>query len=167
MTRGRARAPERYLTEAELDEALDTAVADGDGRLVQRLCFVKNCYAGETATEAARRVGASRSTGSRWLDRWNRGGVEALRPDFGGGRPSKLDPEEREALRERLAAEEPWTTAAVREVIAAEFGVEYAPGYLPRLLRDLGLSYARATEIDGDEDKPDVDGRTPLVGFFE
>ena len=167
MTRGRARKPERYLTEAELDEALDTAIADGEARLVQRLCFVKNCYAGDTATEAARRVGASRSTGSRWLDRWNAGGVEALRPDFGGGRPSKLAPDERKALRERLAAGEPWTTEAVREVIAEEFGVDYAPGYLPRLLGDLGLSYARADEIERPEDVPDVDGRTPLVGFFE
>ncbi len=169
MTRGRAREPERLLTEGELDAAIEQAVEDGAARLVQRLCFVRNCYAGDTATEAARRVGASRSSGSRWLDRWNAGGVEGLRPDFGGGRPSKLDDGELVELRERLEAGQPWTTAEVRELIRAEFGVVYAPGYLPRLLRELGLSYLAADEVGDDYggEVTDEDGRTPLVGFFE
>lgn len=178
MVSGRQRRPERHLTEAELDEAIASARSDGDPHLLQRLCFLKNCYAGDTATEAANRVGVSRSTGSRWLDRWNDGGMEALRPGYGGGRPTKLDADERERLGDRLAADGPWTTAAVGRVLREEFDVEYAPGYLPRLLRSLGLSYARADEIDGasdvrqggegsEGDRPALDGRTPLVGYFE
>lgn len=166
MPRGRRREATRYLTEAELDEAIAGARSAGEAYLLQRLCFVKNCYAGDTATEAARRVGVSRSTGSRWLDRWNEAGVEGLGPDFGGGRPPKLDGEERAAVRKRLAAGEPWTTAEVRELLREEFGVEYAPGYLPRLLRSLGLSYARPDEVD-ERDGDERDARTPVVGFFE
>lgn len=168
MARGRAGAVDRLLTEAELDDAIEDATQAGEARLVQRLCFVKNCYRGDSATAAARRVGASSSTGSRWLARWNEAGVEGLGPDYGGGRPSKLDAGARERLRERLRAGGPWTTATVRELLREEFDVEYAPGYLPRLLRSLGLSYRDPESVDLPGELRDrIDGRTPVVGFFD
>ena len=159
---------DRLLAAAELDEAIATATRDGEARLLQRLCFVKNCYAGDSAAEAARRVGVSSSTGARWADRWNEAGVAGLRPDYGGGRPPKLDAGARERLRERLRAEGPTTTADVRALLREEFGVEYAPGYLPRLLRSLGLSYRDPASVDLPADLAGrIDGRTPVVGFFE
>ena len=168
MARGRAVTVERLLTDAELADAVREAVRAGEARLVQRLCFVKNCYAGDSASEAAERVGVSSSTGARWVARWNEAGVEGLRPDYAGGRPPKLDDEARAALRDRLAADGPWTTAEVRALLREEFDVDYAPGYLPRLLRSLGLSYRRPGEVDLPEALAErIDGRTPVVGFFE
>jgi transposase len=168
MTRGRPLAVDRLVTEDELDDAIAAATQAGEARLVQRLCFVKNCYRGDSASEAARRVGVSSSTGSRWVDRWNEAGVEGLQPDYGGGRPAKLDAAARERLRERLAADGPWTTAAVRELLGEEFDVAYAPGYLPRLLRSLGCSYRDPETValpEGLDER--IDGRTPVVGFFD
>lgn len=154
----------RLLTDDELDAAIRAAVTGGEARLVQRLCFVKHCYAGASRAAAARRVGASSSTGARWADRWNAAGVEGLRPDYGGGRPPKLDGDARGRLRERLRADAPWTTADVRALLAEEFGVEYAPGYLPRLLRSLGFAYRDPESVDlPDELAERIDGRTPVV----
>jgi len=168
MPRGRPREVERLLAPGALDGAIARARSAGDARLLQRLCFVRNCYAGDAASEAARRVGVSSSTGVRWLDRWNEAGVAGLEPDFGGGRPPKLDADDRERLRERLRANGPLTTAGVRALIREAFGVEYAPGYLPRLLRSLGCTYRDPQEVALPSGlAAEIDGRTPVVGFFE
>lgn len=181
MTRGQQTEVERHLTEAELDEAIRQAKKNDEPHLLQRLCFIKNRYSGDTTTEAAERVGASQSAGNRWIKAWNEAGIDGLRPAFGGGRPAKLDPDEKDELAAILEANEPWTTAEILALIEDRYGVEYSRGYLPRLLRSLGMTYAKPRPEDPDRpadaeailddrleetlDEID-DGRTPVVGFF-
>ena len=75
---------ERHLSEEELRAAIKQA---DDRKVVRRLCFVSNLYAGDTIEEAARRVGASQGTGSEWLSRWNEAGLRGLIPRFGAAAP--------------------------------------------------------------------------------
>jgi len=64
------------------------------------------------------------------------------------GRKPKLAPRQREALRTRLLrgaracgfATDLWTSPRVRELIERVFHVQYHVDYLPRLLKELGLS---------------------------
>ncbi|GCF14482.1 hypothetical protein Harman_24170 [Haloarcula mannanilytica] len=81
-----------HLSPAELDRAINEAQAADETRLVRRLCFVKNLYQGKTQQQAGNTVGVSQPTSSRWARVWNDGGVDGLRPRFGGGRPPKLTP---------------------------------------------------------------------------
>jgi transposase len=111
--------------------------------MIRRLGFIKNLYKGDTIAEAADRQGKSQPTGARWAERWNTGGIDGLKPDYGGGRPPKLDDEERTELEELLKADEPWTTQEIRHLIKERFGVEYHPNYIYELLRDLGMNYAK------------------------
>lgn len=143
MGRGRRKAIERHLTEEEIDEQLATA---DDPKIVQRLCFLKNLYAGDTLGEAARRVGKSQPTSVRWAERWNEGGLEKLAPNYGDGRPSKLDETEREQLIATLEAEQPWTVREVRQLIEDEFDVTYHPNYIHELLRSLDVHYVKRPE---------------------
>jgi len=140
MGRERRKEIERHLTEAELDEKLDETT---DPKLIQRLVFLKNLYAGDTLEEAARRVGKSQPTGVRWANRWNENGLDGLAPDWGGGRPPKLDEADQARLRELLKADGPWTTQEIRQLIEDEFGVTYHPNYIHDFLRSLGLHYAK------------------------
>ena len=89
----------RHLPEGEIDELLREA--EDDHRL-RRIGFVKNLYQGDTIPEAADREGRSPATGGRWAEAWNEGGFDELMPSFGGGRPPKLDEDERDELIERL-----------------------------------------------------------------
>ena len=82
MSRDRRTDVVRHLTEEDLERLL--AGAD-DPTVVRRLIFIKNLYAGDTLEEAANRIGKSASTGSRWVRRWNDGGLGKLTPNFGGG----------------------------------------------------------------------------------
>jgi transposase len=129
-----------HLTENEIDEKL--AEADDDD-IVRRLNFLKNLAQGDTIKEAANRVGRSESTGDRWAEDWNDGGLEGLAPSYGGGRPPKLDDDEQEQLLERLREDQPWKSQEIQHLLVVEFDVEYHPDYLGTFLRELGLSYAK------------------------
>lgn len=136
MANGRRKEIHEHLTEEDLDEMLRET---DDPEMVRRLGFVKNLYKGDTITEAADRQGMSQPTGVRWTERWNAGGIEGLKPDYDGGRPPKLDGDERAQLRTQLKETGPRTTREIRHLINAEFGVTYHPNYIYKLLRELGV----------------------------
>lgn len=140
MSGPRRKEIKRHLTEDELDEKI---VEVDDEHILRRLIFIKSLYRGDTLEEAAERVGRSDATGSRWANQWNEGGLAELAPDFGGGRPPKLDDAERERFLEFLAADEPWTSQEIRYLLDEEFDVTYHPAYLSEFLRSLGLTYAK------------------------
>lgn len=98
-----------HLSEEELDRAINEAQKADEARLVRRLCFVKNLYAGDVLEEAARRVGVSQANSSRWAHAWNDTGVDGLRPSFGGGRPPKLSDKQFAEMCEILKEGQPWT----------------------------------------------------------
>ncbi len=140
MERSRRKEIKHRLSEEEIDELLREA--EDDHRL-RRIGFLKNLYQGDSIPEAADREGRSAATGDRWADAWNEGGLEALMPSFGGGRPPKLDEEEQEELVEMLREDQPWKSQEIQHLLQEEFGVTYNPDYLGTFLRNLGLSYAK------------------------
>jgi len=40
-------------------------------------------------------VGVSKVIGYVWLEKWNKQGMEGLKPNYGGGRPSELSEEQK------------------------------------------------------------------------
>lgn len=138
----------RHLTETELDQAVAEAQKAGETRLVRRLCYVKNLYAGDTREQAGNRVGISRSTTRRWAQAWNDGGVDGLRPGFGGGRPPKLSATQFDELCELLEEGQPWTPQQIHTLINDRYGVTYHPAHLSRKLRQAGMNYAKPRPMD-------------------
>ncbi|WP_277542877.1 helix-turn-helix domain-containing protein [Haloarcula laminariae] len=126
------------IPEAEVDRLL--RAADSVERL-RRLGFLKNLYQGDSIQEAITREGRSTSTGYRWVHQWNDGGLEAMLPDYGGGRPSKLSDSEQTAFRKIIRQRQPVSTETVVSILDEEFDVEYASDYLPQVLERLGLTY--------------------------
>lgn len=140
MGNNRRKEIKHHLTEDEIDELLKDA---DDEHELRRIGFIKNLYQGDKIPDAADREGRSASTGDRWADAWNEGGIAELMPSFGGGRPPKIDEEEQEELLELLREGQPWKSQEIQNLIKQEFGVEYHPVYLGEFLRNLGLSYAK------------------------
>jgi transposase len=136
---GREKEIVRHLSEEDLGRLLTDT---DDEKVSKRLTFIKRLYKGATLTEAADDVGMSSGTGSHWAKRWNEGGLGQLTPNFGGGRPPKLDETEQEELLELLRDGEPWKKQEIQQLLIDEFAVEYHPTHLPEFLSDLGLSYA-------------------------
>ncbi|HZD42501.1 MAG TPA: IS630 family transposase, partial [Methanomicrobiales archaeon] len=129
----------RHLSEDDLNRLLAESTNE---KLTERLIFLKRIYKGATLEDAADDVGRSSATGTRWARRWNKGGLGLLMPNFGGGRPPKLDEEQREYLLELLRDGQPWKKQEIQHLINEEFDVEFHPVYLSTFLEKLGLSYA-------------------------
>lgn len=112
--------------------------------------------------EIARRLGVSRAAVSQWARRLADGGMRALQRRKPPGRPPRLSGEQQRVLRGLLQRgatatgfpTERWTMGRVGQVIEREFGVNYHPHYLNRLLRRLDWSWQqplpRARERDED-----------------
>lgn len=130
----------RRLDEGTLEEAIDAAQRAGDARLLRRLCFVRNLYEGDSATEAGRRVGVSSATASRWARRWETDGVDGLRPGSRDGRPAALDAGDRAALASALEQRPRWTIEDVRRLIDRGFDVSYSIRHVYRIVDELGCA---------------------------
>lgn len=103
---------------------------------------------GFSQADVARELEVSRQSVSRWHQAWREGGVAALKKAKRAGRPPLLTPAElkrveRQLLKGAVAngfASELWTLERVATVIAKETGVEYHPGHVWRLLKQMGWS---------------------------
>jgi transposase len=102
-------------------------------------------------SEVARRVRVCRQTVSRWAEEFQTGGMAALQKAGRAGRKPELSDADRKRLEEllvqgpeKLGYETPlWTCARVTHLIDKEFGVEYHPGHVWKILDDLGWSCQR------------------------
>lgn len=109
------------------------------GRLLQE---------GRGVREVAHLVGAAPSSVSRWKKKVEAGGLEALRAKPHPGRRARLTTQQKGQLAAILvqgavAAGFPtdlWTLARVAQVIEREFGVQYHPGHVWYILRDMDWS---------------------------
>lgn len=130
----------KHLSEKELETLIKN---EKNKRFAERLFFIRGLYAGEGVETAARKLGRCKVTGYHWLKRWNAHGLEGLKLNFGGGRPAKLSSTKREQLKQKLQEKGHWTTREVRKLIQDEFGKDYSPANMSRVLRSLGMRYAK------------------------
>lgn len=98
--------------------------------------------------ETARIMGVSRESIRFWRKLFKENGKEGLKVTPPDGRPPKINEKERELLREGLIkgakacgfSTDLWTLSRVAKHIKEEFGVEYHPGHVWRILRKMGFS---------------------------
>jgi len=103
---------------------------------------------GLNQSEVARRVGVHRQSVSRWVRQLEREGRRGLKRAGRAGRKPRLRAQDLERIRralkrgpEALGYETGlWTAARVAHLIEQECGVQYHPGHVWRLLRQLGWS---------------------------
>lgn len=96
----------------------------------------------------ARWLGASKSSVSRWYRAYQEQGPNGLLPQAVPGRPTKISLKQKEDLAKQLLAgpmaygyrTDLWTLQRVARVIQKEFGVQYHPNHVWRLLLGMGWS---------------------------
>ena len=106
---------------------------------------------GCSLNEAARRLGCGASSVMRWYHARRRGGEKALRVRFSPGRPHKLTAQQEARLIKLLLKGSMargyrtnlWTTARIARLIAEEFGVDYHPHHIGRLMHRLKWSHQK------------------------
>ena len=96
----------------------------------------------------AEALGVSPAAVTRWRQAWQKGGDKALAAKPHPGGKSRLTPAELRRLAKLLLngprlhgySTELWTLERVAEVIAVNFGVQYHPGHVWKILRAMAWS---------------------------
>jgi len=113
----------------------------------RRLQAAQALQSGLSQSQVARKFGVSRTTASRWFRALNGNGVEGLRKRRATGRPSRLKPEQLQAVADvynngpRAAGFETntWSGERFAAAIFNHFGVRYDPDHVGRIIHRLGL----------------------------
>ena len=131
------------------------AERDGAYRVAKRLQAVVLNAEGRTSGELAAVLKAPRSKISEWLSRYQAQGVEGLLEGRRSGRPPELNPKQRKQLEDILESgpvaygldNGVWTSPMIAWVIEEEFGVNYHPGHVRKVLHRLGFSVQRPRRV--------------------
>ena len=114
----------------------------------QRRTAARLLEQGMMPIRVAEALGVSPAAVTRWKQAWQKGGEDALAGKPHPGGTSRLTPAQRRRL-VRLLLQGPrkhgyrtelWTLARVAEVIAVNFGVQYHPGHVWKILRAMAWS---------------------------
>ena len=127
----------------------------------RRLKAAKLFARGQSPSEVARLLKVRRQSAHDWQQRWQEGGVAALRSRGAAGPKRKLSATQRAELAAALV-EGPqahghttavWTLPRVAKLIEGRTGQNYHPGHVWRVLRSLGFSCQQPTRraIERDE----------------
>src|ERR1700677_3322510 len=120
-------------------------------RVAKRLRAVILNSQGHTSGELAIILQAPRSRVSQWLQQYQAEGVDGLLEGFRSGRPSELTGKQQQKLADILDSGPVaygldngiWTSPMISWLIEEEFGVQYHPGHVRKLLHVLGFSVQR------------------------
>lgn len=120
-------------------------------------------FAGGKLTQAgiARQLGVTRTSVHRWFQAWRKGGVTRLRGAGRAGRKPRLEASDwrrldkvlRGGARRQGFPTEIWTLPRIATVIERTTGIEYHPGHVWKLLRNLGWSLQRPTRQAKERDE--------------
>jgi transposase len=131
------------------------AERDGAYRVAKRLQAVVLNAQGRTSGELAQILQAPRSKVSEWLARYQAHGIEGLLEGQRSGRPAQLTSQQRQQLGDILDSGPVaygldtgvWTSPMIAWVVQEEFGVQYHPGHVRKLLHELGFSMQRPKRV--------------------
>ena len=131
------------------------AERDGAYRVAKRLQAVVLNAEGRTSGELATVLKAPRSKVSEWLSRYQQFGLDGLLEGYRSGRPPALTPQQRTQLGDILDSgpvaygldNGVWTSPMIAWVVEEEFGVQYHPGHVRKLLHGLGFSVQRPRRV--------------------
>ena len=146
----------RYLRlsseKAQLLSALKKeAEKDGALRVAKRIHAVLLNHQKHSSGEISRMLEAPRSKVSLWLGQYEEYGWEGLLEGHRSGRPRQLDEQQRQGLSAILDSgpvaygfvSGVWTSPMIARVIQEEYQVDYHPGHVRKLLKELGFSVQR------------------------
>ena len=137
---------QKHMSQEELQKRIKTL--EIDVKVLKRLYFIKYRYNGLTIEQASKLVGISKPIGYIWQSRWNEKGYDGLIPRYAGGRPSKLDQDQKDRLNQLLSQKSVWTTEEVRLLVEKEFDVEHTPKQIRIIVKTLGMRYAKPYTYD-------------------
>lgn len=125
-------------------------------RTRDRLEMVRLSHSGRSVPQIACHLGVSEKRVRHWIKTFLAAGFAALADRPPVGRPSRLTPAIREAVRQELAkGDRTWTAPQLAEWIDQQSGVRVSPSHLRRFRGRWQLSWKRTPRSVKHKQKPD------------
>lgn len=132
----------------------------GSMKLFKKAVCVLKIIAGERYKTTSEQLCISEETIRLWKIDFMLRGLDSLRYEKPGGRPSKLSKKQKEELIFILKAGPElagfisgcWNTPMIQQLIEKIYGVLYTPQYLSTLLKNLGFSFQKAAFVGAKRD---------------
>jgi transposase len=125
-------------------------------RTRDRLEMVRLAHRGQSVPQIAHHLGISAKRVRHWIKTFLARGFDARTDRPPVGRPSRLTPAIREAVRQELAkGDRTWTAPQLVEWIEQQFGVRVSPSHLRRFRGRWQLSWKRTPRSVKHKPKPD------------
>ena len=129
------------------------AQTDKAPRVALRLQALLLSADGLTPPQIADLLHVHRTRVHAWVCHWNEYGPEGIKEGHRSGRPCELTPKQLQHLHDVVESgpvaygfnSGVWTSPVLADVIQEEFGVDYHPGHVRKLLHRLGCSVQRPT----------------------
>lgn len=138
-------------TIARLKRLMKEANEDGEYRVAWRIHGVILNLEGYSNPEVSEVLKVHRSKPVIWMRSWNDYDIEGLFEGHRSGRPSLLIQEQKEILGDIIDSgpvaygftSGVWTSQMISCIIDEEFGVDYHPGHVRKMLKSMGFSVQR------------------------
>ena len=148
----------------ELDEKLNDM--SSSTRYYQRLVAMRLIEKEFNHKDVAEILNVSYRTVNRWAHTCEEEGLEGLKPNFSGGRASKLTPEIKYEFQKRLKEEsaDGITMMQAKGLLKDEFELDFSLVYVCKIVRDLGFNYGSPRPIfEEAEDNPEETLKKTLI----
>ena len=130
------------MTEEELDDELNNS--KNSRREYQRIVAMKFISLGLPHNLVAEGLGVHYRTINRWAHACNEGGLANLKPNFSGGRQSKMSINEKLEFGNYLFLNEGLTLSQARQYLIDNFKLEYSLTHVKNIITELGFKYHSA-----------------------
>ena len=130
------------MDEEELKEEIKKS--KGNGRYYERLIAMKLFSKGNKLSDIADTLEVSFPTVHSWAKNCEKYGLDGLKPNFGGGRPSKLTYDQLIEL-DKIIEETPnMSMKNVHLIVNKKFDVDYSLKQIGKIVKKLGYNYSKA-----------------------
>ena len=108
-------------------------------KVLERLKFINYRYQGKSVDEAVALIGVTKRVGYIWQERWNKEGIEGLKPRYKGGKQSKISSEQLEELKKYLIKNNITNTKEIKQIIEDEYQVNFSEKHVRTLIHKMNL----------------------------
>ena len=130
------------MSASELDKELKNP--DNSRREYQRFVAMKAISNEIPFNKIAEILGVSYRSINRWARDCSVGGIENLKPNFNGGRKSKLTPEQKIEFGEFLYNNGELSMMEARQYLIDNYGIKFSLTHVANITKKLGFNYAEA-----------------------
>ena len=127
-----------------------------DVRVLNKLHFIRACYHNDNIPEVAKEQDLPISTAYRWINEWNEGGYEGLKPKYCGGKKPGLNYDDKLKLFEILYFKDVVTTEIVHQTIKEEFGIDYSKKQAREIAKSIGFTFSSSYPVNVEVDPKKV-----------